>query len=165
MRIVMVGFVMLVSGRCVAESGCFHSVGEAARRAGVRDEGGYRAEGVRRDVFSGAQWVRVARCGKPESPTVLVQVAAAQSVEAAPAGAVAMPSARPAVVAGDAVRLVWEEGSARGELSAVAAASGAIGARVRVRLNGFATAQGRLVAGVVRAAGVVEMVPGLEVAQ
>ena len=158
MKIVLVGMVVLLGGRCYAESGCFHSVAEAARRVGVRDEGGFRVEGVRRDVLSGLEWVRVARCGRPEVPAVLVfgGVVAAGGKEGVKP--VAAEITRPVVVAGDAVRVVWAEGSTRGDLAGIAVASGRVGALVRVRVEAFTMmAEERLVAGVVRAAGVVEL--------
>lgn len=163
MRLLLFGLLILISTSCFAESGCFHSVAEAARRAGVRDEGGFRAEGVRRDVLSGLEWVRVSRCGKPEIPEVLVRGVAAPAAQSSPVRPMHIETEKIAVVAGDAVRLVWEEGAVRGELAGVAVVSGVVGARVHVRLDSFAKAtEGRLVAGVVRATGLVELLPGLE---
>ena len=172
MRILVVGLLVVTGASCWGESGCFKSVGEAARRAGVRDEGGYRVEGVRRDVLSGLEWVRVVRCGRPEMPGLLVRgVGQAEAVTAltradkTKAGLeveapVSVPSQSPMVVAGDKVRVVWEEGATRGELAGVALVSGGVGARVRVRVEGFAkSAEERMVQGSVLAAGLV----GLEV--
>ena len=34
---------------------------------------GFRVEGVRRDFFSGTEWVRVVRCGRPEVAGMLVR--------------------------------------------------------------------------------------------
>ena len=161
MRITVGLLMMLVSGACCAESGCFRSVGEAALRAGVRDEGGFRVEGVRRDVFSGLEWVRVVRCGRPEVPGVLVRGVARAAVESHPDHDDAVVRVgRPVLVAGDAVRVIWADGAARGELAGVAVVSGAVGDRVRVRLEGFARSEERLVAGMVLAAGVVELEAG-----
>ncbi len=159
MRMLLVVLVMLVSGRCLAESGCFRSVGEAARRAGVRDEGGFRVEGVRRDVFSGVEWVRVMRCGRPELPGVLVRAAGVDLGTHPDREEAAVRVAQAALVAaGDRVRVVWEEGAVRGELAGVAVVSGAVGARVRVRVEGLArAAEERFVEGVVRSVGVVQL--------
>ncbi len=171
MRILLLGLIIFGAGRCcLGESGCFRSVGEAARAAGVRDEGGFRAEGVRRDPLSGLAWVRVVRCGRPEVPGVLVR-GVTESVGSRPdkdetVVSVGPPGAsmtRPLVVAGDAVRVVWEQGAARGELAGVAVVSGIAGARVRVRLQSLEkSAEERFVAGVVRAAGLVELETGTE---
>lgn len=175
MRVLLIGLVMLVSGRCFAESGCFKSVGEAARATGVRDEGGFRVEGVRRDPLSGVEWVRVARCGRPEVPWVLVrgvlvtaaQIRSGNEDRGTTAKAIRQPQIpsgsdkQKGVVAGDVVRVIWEEGAVRGELAGVSVVSGVVGARVRVRVENFAkTAEERFVAGVVKAAGLVELEVG-----
>lgn len=146
---------------------CFRSAGEAAAQGGVRDELGFRLEGVSRDVFGGRRWAEVRSCRYPERPSVLVALKDGRSGAEARLGrdeAVtkvghAEGLARQIVMkAGARVTVVSADTMVRMEMSGVAVESAAAGERVRVRLASSGEAGERIAVGVARSAELVEMV-------
>ncbi len=151
--------VLLTAGICggawASEPGCYKTVEAAAAQSGVRGVDGFRLEGRRRDIFSGAVWATVKSCAHPEHPGVLIMTGG-DTVRAARA-----PRDTPAMVlmAGAKVTLIEQDVAVRIETQGVAQGSGAVGDRVKVRLVTLSAEGGeRFVDGIVRASDVVEMV-------
>jgi hypothetical protein len=178
MRVKVFG-VLVISVMCgvlrtasASEPSCYRTAQGAAAQTGVRGVQGFRLESVRRDVFSGVAWATVRSCGHPEWPGTLVMLSAGNAGGAL--GALAgrrsevAPRAALVLLAGARVQLVETSGSVRMEMSGIAQSSGAIGDRIRVRMvpvSGDGTDVGsswsaseRFLTGVIRSAGLVEVV-------
>lgn len=139
-----------------SEPGCYRTAEEAAAQAGVRGVDGFRLEGRRRDVFSGAVWATVRSCAHPERPGVLVIAGG----EIGGAGVATRIDAASIVLrTGAKVTLIEHDELVRIEMQGVAQGNGILGDRVRVRLMALSSDRGeRFVEGIVRGADVVEMV-------
>ena len=163
LMVVIFGVVGSASG---SEPSCYGSAADAVAQVGVRGVVGYRLEGTRRDLFSGALWATVRACGHPERPALLVM--ASVGSEFAPGLARQAEIRANVVTAGSRVRLVESDGNVRLEVSAIAQGNAAIGDRIRVRLvpvssdSGLSggtswTANEQFATGIVRSRDVVEM--------
>ena len=145
MTLAMIGWYALPA---CAESACYRSVAEAAHQTGRQDAAGYRVAKAHQDAFSGASWTTVVSCAHPERPGVLVQGAPARRRAPGPW----------LVAVGSEVQLLRVEASMRMELTGTALANGTLGDRVRVRVQGTLNgAQDRVVAGIVKADGTLEL--------
>ncbi len=142
-------------GAWASEPGCYRTAEAAAAQTGVRGVDGFRLEGRRRDVFSGAVWATVKSCAHPERPGVLIVAGGdAPRVRAAPR------AETPAMVlmAGAKVTLIEQDDAVRIEMQGVAQGSGAVGDRVRVRLVSVGgDGEERFVDGIVRGRDLVEV--------
>ncbi len=153
------GWLMLMAGICggawASEPGCYRTAEAAAAQAGVRGVDGYRLEGRRRDVFSGAVWATVKSCAHPERPGIMVIV----SGEAGRSGvALKHDAAAMILLAGSKVTLVEMDDFVRIEMQGVAQGSGALGDRIKVRLVAVSADGGeRFVDGIVRGSDWVEV--------
>ena len=157
-------FAIFLAGCCClpgrAETGCFHSVKEAALQAGVRDGEGFRLEGIRLDRVGGGRWARVVSCVHPERPGMAVRVADERpgvQVAGVAAGRL-FGVGRTLVEIGSVVQVVQVEANVRLEVAGVAQESGAMGDAIRVRVG--AAGLEHFVAAVVRGEGLVEMEAG-----
>ena len=168
--------------------GCFRSPAEAALMGadGVSGTGGFRVEGVRRDVLLGRSWAVVRSCEHPERPAVVVEMlrlagngalaemsglpgrGRLRAREAAAGSQAVWPTEKqaaaraetPVLVAGATVQVVRMEQNVRLTMAAVAQRSAAMGERVRLRVVREAGESEQFVEGVVRGAGLVEMEDG-----
>ncbi len=148
----------LVSGECYGEEFCFRSAAEAVAQRGVRDGVGFRLEGVRVDRLGGGAWARVVSCEHPERPGVSVRVE--QGVEGktvADKVAVRVSQAERVMVAGTRVRVVRTEAMARVEVSGIVQDGGAVGDRVRVRIEARDGGEARFLEGLVMGVELVEV--------
>ncbi|MHB1022544.1 MAG: flagella basal body P-ring formation protein FlgA [Acidobacteriaceae bacterium] len=133
----------------------------------ARSQAGYRVRGVHWDATLGIGWALLEECAHPERPWTAVRVRGAENLHmhavhgvgsaAMPRPIAALPMLKPAVHAGDSVRL-WQSGEwVRIELAAVAEQSGKVGDDIWLRVHRAGTLQ--QMRGIVRAPGSVEMLP------
>jgi hypothetical protein len=158
----LVVLVAVSSGAWASEPGCYRTAEAAAVQVGVRGVDGYRLEGRRRDVFSGAVWSTVKSCQHPEQPGFLVMASAVVG-RFGTAMSVGMASRSEALalvlLAGAKVTVVQTDDVVRIEMNGVAQGSGAVGDRIRVRIvTANEEAEERFVEGIVRGSDVVELV-------
>lgn len=126
---------------------------------------GYRITAIRRDRLLHQRWAMVASCGHPERPLIVMplpeqKMGAALASRSNPADN-PRSDPFPIVHSGDLVQLLAREKTLRMEIAGRAEQSGALGAKVRVRLlrSWFDIGREQTFVGIVRGPGKIEIQP------
>lgn len=155
----------VAQAQCVATPAAAAASAASASSLPTAGRGGFRVASMRWDPVLRQRWVRVESCDHPEWPALEMPVPTVEKPQRfVERDLVSLEKkAAPLVVrAGDAVQLWSTAGNLRMDVAAVAEESGALGAKVRVRLMQRQTRGGqseREFEAVVRGPRDVEMLP------